>query len=92
MKNFHRITDIRIKVERHSREWWTLGKHIMKKRVGLESIKTIGEKGVNDVNQKFSEERREAHKHVKSILRLADIRNTEIKRQSAFLSDPFDRQ
>lgn len=50
MKNFYRIIDIRIKVERYFREWWILGKYIMKKWVGLEFIKIIGEKGVNDVN------------------------------------------
>lgn len=90
MKNFHRIKDIRIKVKRHSREWWTLVKHIMKKWLGLEYIKTIAEKWVNDVNQKFSEERREAHKHVKLILSLASIREMEIKQQSYFMSYPLD--
>lgn len=42
MKNFHRMKDIRIKVKRHYREWWTLVKRRMKKRLGLESIKIIG--------------------------------------------------
>lgn len=92
MKTFQRIKDIGIKVKRHSREWWTLVKHIMKKWLGLEYIKTIGEKWVNDVNQKFSEVPWEAHKHVKLILSLCRIREMEIKQQSDFMSYPLDRQ
>lgn len=57
----------------HSREWWTLVKHMMKKRLGLEYIKTIGEKWANDVNQKLTEEPQEAHKHMKLILNLTGI-------------------
>lgn len=64
----------------------------MKKWLGLEYIKTIGEKWVNDVNQKFSEVPWEAHKHVKLILSLCRIREMEIKQQSDFMSLPLDRQ
>lgn len=45
---------------------------------------------MNDVNQKFSEELREAHKHVKLILSLTSIREMEIKQQSYFMSYPLD--
>lgn len=44
-KNFHRIKDIRIKVKRHSRQWWVLGKHTTKTWLGLEYIKQLEKSG-----------------------------------------------
>lgn len=92
MKNFHRIKDIRIKVKRHSRQWWVLGKHTTKTWLGLEYIKTIGEKWVKDANQNVSEEPREVQKHVKLILSLHRVRETQIKRHLDFMSHPLDGQ
>lgn len=69
-----------------------ISKACKKKWLGLEYIKTTGGKWVNDVNQKFTEEPWEAHKHMKFILNPARIREMEIEQQSGFMSYALDRQ
>lgn len=57
----------------------SISKTYWKKWLGLEYIKAFGEKWVNDMNQKSSQEPWEAHKYGNLFLSLSSIREMEIK-------------